>query len=173
MTAHCSARSQHVFLFLTAVVVCCQSWPALCVFHRTLPCGVCFLRGFGAPVAVLDGGCRRHAGVECGSRGRRRQMGLAFGHKRSVSDQWYGFLPCLLKPVSNQTSQPDSGSDSNENQMVTREECEKQKKGRVREEEVISVVALEEERVRRGWRVTAKSSERRGGFALVEQQWGD
>lgn len=33
------------------------------------------------------------------------------------------------KAVSNQTSQPDSGSDRNENQMVTREECEKQKPG--------------------------------------------
>lgn len=126
---HCSVRSQHIFLVLTAAVVCCQTWPTLCMFHRTLPCGVCFLWGFGAPVTLLDGGCRRHAGVECGSRGRPGQMGLAFGHKRSVSERWYGFLPCLLKPVSNQSSQPDSGSDSNENQMVTREECEKQKRG--------------------------------------------
>lgn len=42
------------------------TWPTLRMFHRTLPCGVCFLWGFGAPVTVLDGGCWRHAGVECG-----------------------------------------------------------------------------------------------------------
>lgn len=39
------------------------------------------------------------------------------------------FSHVFKKPVSNQTSQPDSGSDNNENQMATRGECEKQKRG--------------------------------------------
>lgn len=121
-------KSQHIFHFLTAVVVCCQTWPTPCMFHQTHPCGVCFLWGLRAPVTVLDGGCWRHAGVECGSWGRPRQMSLAFGHTMFVSERWYGFLPCLLKLVFNQASQPDSGLDSNQNQMVTREECKKWKR---------------------------------------------
>lgn len=56
------------FNFLTAVVVCSQTWPTSCMFHRMLPCRVCFLWGFGAPVIDSDGGCRRLAGVECGGR---------------------------------------------------------------------------------------------------------
>lgn len=115
------------FPFLAAVVVCCQTWLTPC-FHWTHPCGVCFLWGFRAPVEVLDGGCWRLAGVECGSWGRPRQMGLAFGRNVFVSERWFGFLPCLYRLVFNQTGKPDSGSDSNKNQMVTREDYKKWKR---------------------------------------------
>lgn len=77
---NCSARirSQHIFLLFTAVVVCSQAWSTLCVFHRTFPCGVCFLWGFSTPVTVLNGGYCRNARVDCGSRGRPRQTSLAW-----------------------------------------------------------------------------------------------
>ena len=129
MTAQILSEKSTHFSFLHSC--CCLSSDLADTPHVSSDTSVrCLLPwGFGAPVTVLDGGCWCHAGVECGSRGRPGQLGLAFGHKRSVSEGWHGFLPCLLRPVSNQTSQPDSGSDSNENQMVTREECEKQKKG--------------------------------------------
>lgn len=63
--------------------------PTRCVFHsfHTLRAVSASCEAFGAPVTILDGGCRRHAGVECGSRGRPRQMDLAFGPERSVSEQ--------------------------------------------------------------------------------------
>lgn len=79
-----SVRSQHIFPFLSSqlLLFVLRLGPTLCMFHRTLPCSVCFLWGFGAPVIVLDGGWRRHTGNECGGRGRHGQMGLAFGQKK-------------------------------------------------------------------------------------------
>lgn len=93
----CSARSRHISAFLAAVVVCCQTWPTPCMFHRTHPCHVCFLRGLSAPVTASDGGCWRHAGVECGNWGPPRQMGLAFCPQMFVSEQWYGFMLMSFK----------------------------------------------------------------------------
>lgn len=102
MTDSLSVRSQHIFPFfsLTAVVVCSQTWPPLCVFHRTLPCSVGFLWGFEAPVTVLLVVFWSRAGIELGGRIGRGQMALAVGQKTAKSQWWYDFLRCLLKSVS-------------------------------------------------------------------------
>lgn len=68
-------------------------------------CRVCFLWGFGAPVAVLVGGCWRLTKVDCGSWGRPRQIGLVFGLKRFVSERWYGISSKSFK-ICLQSKQP-------------------------------------------------------------------
>lgn len=73
-----SENEKSAYFFFFTAVVCSQTWLTLCVFHRTFPCGVCFLWGLGVPVTVLDGGHHRNASVDCGSRGRPRQMSLAW-----------------------------------------------------------------------------------------------
>lgn len=119
-----TSRCGQVFSALTAVVAPPQTRLTLCMFHGTRPCGVCFLWGFGEAVSVLDGGCWRHAGVECGSRGADPSRWILVFQSYEVCVR----AVIQLKPVSNHSSQWDSGSDGNENQMLISGKGEKKKK---------------------------------------------
>lgn len=84
-----------VLVFPAAVVVCCQTWPTPCMFHRTHPCRVSVLR---APLAHQSQLQMAMQGVECGNWGPPRQMGSGFlSFQMFVSEQWYGFMLMSFK----------------------------------------------------------------------------
>lgn len=103
--------------------------------------------------------------IECG-RGVDPGRWVWLGHQSDDT----AFLHVFLKPVSNQTDQPDFGSDRNENQMVTREECEKQQKGEAERRKLFLWWLWKRRQCEEN---DSKEVEKSRGFALVASKLHD